>query len=505
MYRKKALIPYILLVAGILILINLLANRFFFRIDLTEDHRYTLSDATKNILSELEDPITITAYFSEGLPPNIDKTRVDFKEMLSEYATRSRGKILYEFINPNKDQITEQEAMQNGISPVVINVREKDQSVQKKAYLGAILKYGENTEVIPFLQPGTAMEYTLSSSLKKLTVTDKKLVGFIQGHGEPAISMMQQATQALNVLNIAEGVNLTDSTYLGRYQTLVLIAPTDSIPQKQLQMLDDYLAQGGKMVVAINRVEGDLQQSMGIEITTGLETWLANKNIQVDKNFVVDANSGTVNVVQQQGMFSISTQVQFPYLPIFTHFANHPVTSGLETVLMQFASSINYTGDSTKQFTPLVMSSEKSGTQSVPMYFNIQKKWNDTDFPMKNIVVAGVLEGKIIGQNNSKMIVIGDGNFPVNGQGQQAQQLAPDNVNLLVNAVDWLSDDTGLIELRTRGITSRMLDQIDDGKKNFIKWLNVLLPILLIITYGIIRSQRNRIIREKRRNENYNR
>ena len=88
----------------------------------------------------MDDPVTITAYFSEGLPPNIDQTRIEFKDMLSEYATRSRGKILYEFINPNKDQMIEQEAMQNGIQPVVINVREKDQSVQKKGIFGSYFK-----------------------------------------------------------------------------------------------------------------------------------------------------------------------------------------------------------------------------------------------------------------------------------------------------------------------------------------------------------------------------
>lgn len=494
-----------MVVAGILVLLNILANRFFFRIDFTEDKRYTLSDATKNLLDELKDPVTITAYFSEGLPPNIDQTRVEFKDMLSEYESRSRGKILYEFINPNKDQKIEQEAMQNGISPVVINVREKDQSVQKKAYLGAVLKYGEKTEVIPFMQPGAAMEYSLSSSLKKLVVEEKKLTGFIQGHGEPTTSMMPQAMKALNVLNAVEGVNLTDSTYLARYETLALIAPKDSIPKQQLNMLDDYLAQGGNLVVAINRVNGDLQQSMGVEVTTGLESWLADKNIQVEKNFIIDANCGQVSVRQQQGVFSFTTQVAFPYLPTFTNFADHPITSGLETVIMQFASSVSYTGDSTLNFTPLVFSSEKSGTQSVPLYFNIQKKWNDNDFPMKKVVAAGILEGKIAGQNDAKLVVIGDGDFAINGQGQQARQLSPDNVNLLVNTIDWLSDDTGLIELRTRGITSRMLDQIEDSRKNFLKWLNVILPILLIILYGVIRSQRNRLVREKRRNADYNR
>lgn len=505
MSRKKSLLSYLLVVAGILILLNILANRFFFRIDFTEDKRYTLSKASKDLLENLDDPVTITAYFSEGLPPNIDKTRVDFKDLLSEYASRSRGKILYEFINPNKDQQIEQEAMQNGISPVVINVREKDQSVQKKAYLGAVLKYGENTEVIPFLQPGTAMEYSLSSSLKKLTVAEKKLIGFIQGHGEPSTSMMLQAMQSLNILNLVEGVNLTDSTYLARYETLALIAPTDSIPQEHFKMLDEYLAQGGNMFVAINRVDGDLQQAMGNEISTGLETWLANKNIQVESNFIVDANCGQVSVVQQQGFISFTSQVAFPYLPIFTNFADHPITSGLETVIMQFASSIEYTGDTTIHYEPLVFTSEKSGTHSAPLYFNIQRKWTDNDFPMKNVVAAALLEGKIEGQNNSKIVVVGDGNFAINGQGQQAQQVSPDNVNLLVNAIDWMSDDTGLIELRTRGITSRMLEQIEEGKKNMLKWLNVLLPVLLIIGYGIIRSQRNRLIREKRRSADYNR
>ncbi len=156
-------------------------------------------------------------------------------------------------------------------------------------------------------------------------------------------------------------------------------------------------------------------------------------------------------------------------------------------------------------YQPLIFSSEKSGTQGVPLYFNIEKKWTDSDFPLHDLVAGALLEGKIVGQNDSKMIVIGDGDFAVNGQGQQAQQLAPDNVNLLVNSIDWLSDDSGLIDLRTRGVTSRTLEQISDARKNFLKWLNVLLPVLLIIGYGLLRMQKNRMVRDKRRNENYNR
>jgi len=101
------------------------------------------------------------------------------------------------------------------------------------------------------------------------------------------------------------------------------------------------------------------------------------------------------------------------------------------------------------------------------------------------------------------MVVVGDGNFAVNGSGQQVQQVNPDNVNLMVNSIDWLADDTGLIALRTKGITNRPLEQLEDDKKAFLKYLNFLLPIVLIIIYGIIRDQRNRTRRYKRMQENF--
>ncbi|MBT8382536.1 MAG: hypothetical protein KJO59_09285, partial [Ignavibacteria bacterium] len=89
-----------------------------------------------------------------------------------------------------------------------------------------------------------------------------------------------------------------------------------------------------------------------------------------------------------------------------------------------------------------------------------------------------------------------DGDFAVNGEGQQAQQLQKDNISLMANAIDWLSDDTGLIELRTKGVTSRPLDaSLEDGTKSLLKYLNFLLPIILIIIYGVFRFQLKRKIR----------
>jgi len=123
--------------------------------------------------------------------------------------------------------------------------------------------------------------------------------------------------------------------------------------------------------------------------------------------------------------------------------------------------------------------------------------------PSSEVTVCALVSGTLSGNQNSRMIVISDGDFPINGVGQQAHQIPTDNLNLIVNSIDWLSDDTGLIDLRTKEVTSRPIDQMDDGKKTFLKYLNFLLPVFLIIGFGIFRYQSRRNLRARRMNENY--
>ncbi len=503
MKTKKTVLTSIILLIGILVLLNVVADKFFLRLDFTEDKRYTLSNASKDILEALENPVTITAYFSENLPPDIAKTRSNFRDLLIEYANLADGNLVYEFVNPNEDEESERKAMQNGISPVVINVREKDQVKQQKAFLGAVVQMGEEKDIIPFLQPGAAMEYALSSAIKKLSLIDKPLIGLLQGHGEPSLTQFRQVYASLSVLYEVEEVVLKDSlesNSLSKYETIAIISPKDSIPQSHFYQLDNYLAQGKNLFIAFDRVEGKLQQNppMGVSLTTGLETWLSQKGLTVENNFIIDAQCGQIQVRQPNFPFPVS--MSFPYLPIVSNFAEHPITKGLEAVVMQFASSITFTGDTSLRFTPIVKSSEKSGTQSVPLYFDVSKDWQEQDFPLSNLTIGAVLSGKIQGEQNANIILISDGNFPVSAEGQQLQ---PDNVSLMVNAIDWLSDDTGLIELRTKGVSLRPLAQLDDATKAVIKYANFFVPIITIIFYGIFRMQYNRNLRIKRMEENY--
>jgi gliding-associated putative ABC transporter substrate-binding component GldG len=500
MLTRKKVRTSILLILGIILLLNVIASRFFFRIDYTADQRYTLSKATKDILAQLSEPVTISAYFSEDLPPNIEQVRQDFRDMLVEYSSYSNGLIVYEFINPSESQESEMKAQQSGIQPIMINVRERDQMKQQRAYLGAIVQMGDRKEVIPFIQPGAAMEYALSTSIKKLSVKDKPTVALLQGHGEASLSSIPQLYNQLSILYSVEQVTFSDTAGVPpQYKTLVVIAPKDTVPPLHFKYLDDFLNRGGRLLVALNTVGGDLSTGMGNKTSTGFETWLKQRGIEVEDNFIIDASCSNVTVRQQQGSFMMNTPVQFPYIPVITKFTKHPITDGLESVVLIFASPIRVSStDTSVVIIPLAVTSEKSGVQNAPIQFDVMKRWTLSDFPLSSLPVALLVEGKVPGTAGYKMVVFSDGDFAVNGEGENAQKLSEDNVSFMSNAIDWLSDDTGLIELRTKGVSARPLDtSLEDSTKTLLKYLNFLLPIALIILYGVFRFQ----LKRKRRNE----
>ncbi len=441
-------ISSIFLIIGIIVLVNLLSKQFFHRFDLTEDQEYTLSNATKNILRELEEPVTITAYFSDKLEPSLLKARNDFRDMLVEYASLSNGMVDYEFINPSGDEDLERQAQQDGVQPRLVDVREKDQVTQRLVYLGAVLKLGEQKEVIPLIQDGIPIEYLLSTGIKKMSVIDKPSIGIIQGYGSAGANELGAVYQALSILYNIENVDLnTEENVPSRFKTVAIVAPKDSIPPSHLNKINTYLEEGGNLFVAINTVGNEGGGVQGIVINTGLEAWLQTKGIEVENSYLVDAVCGSVTVPQQFGDFRVNSQVQFPYFPIPNDFADHPITKGIEQVIMPFASPVRYIGDSATSFTPLVFSSDLTGIIQAPTTFQIEKKWAESDFPLSKVTIGGVLQNGL-----GRMVVIGDGDFPSaaggGGMGQKS-----DNASLMVNSIDWLSDDTGLIELRTKGVT----------------------------------------------------
>jgi gliding-associated putative ABC transporter substrate-binding component GldG len=503
MKKSAKISSTIILVAAIVIVVNILSENYSFRLDLTDSKEYTLSKATRDILKNLDKPITVTAYFSKDLPAKIGNVPGNLKDMLIEYGNRSRGMVVYKFVNPNANEESEREAVNKGIQPIMINVRDKDQVKQQKAYMGAIVSMGDEKEKIPFFQPGAAMEYALSTAIKKLSNPNKPSIAIIQGHGEPPINDLMQVYNELSVLYKVEPLVLTDTAEIPeKFNTIAIVRPTDTIKTVQLSKLDNFLARGGNIFLAMNRVKGNFSNASGTALSVGMEDWLKQKGITISDSFIIDASCGSVTVQQQQGGFLMSSQVSFPFLPVISKFADNPITKGLGSVSMQFASPISFSGDSSKKFIPVAFTSDKSGTIKAPVYFDIQKVWQQSDFPVSGIPVAAILEGRLSGNANSRIVLVSDGNFAV-GDSRNGSRLPPGNISLMVNAVDWLSDDTGLIELRTKEVTSRPIKQISDGTRTFLKWSNFLAPIILILIYGLIRMQMNRNKRIKRMEVNY--
>ncbi|MEL6673853.1 MAG: Gldg family protein [Bacteroidota bacterium] len=503
---KATVSTRILLYVGIFIVLNLLAYQLFFRLDFTADQRYTLSQSTKDILKDLAQPVTVVAYFSDDLPPQLDEVKTGFQDMLSEYETYSDGRVVYEFITPDEEEKVR--LQQSGIPQIQIQSREADKANVQLSYMAAEIKVGTGQEILPRITSQQGLEYGLSTSIKKLATTNKARIGLIVGHGEPGLAQMTQARQLLSIQYQVDTVKLDDPAAWGQYKTLAMLAPSQPIAPQHLASLDAFLKGGGSLFVGLNAVNGDLQ-AQGFQpwdkVNTGLESWLMEKGIVVEQSFLVDAQSIQITTQRQQqtpfGVMTVQQPIAFPFFPIVTGFEAHPISEGLEQMILMFASPILIAEpDSGVEAGVLLKSSPQSGKLPAPTFFTGEREWTQQDFASGEQNLAVWLKGDFGNGNEGRMVVVSDGDFPVD-QGQQGT--LPDNLNFFVNAIDWLTDDTGLIELRTKGVTARPIGEVEDGTRNFLKGLNMLLPLLIVIIYGFIRFQRRKVQRLKWEAQDY--
>jgi ABC-type uncharacterized transport system involved in gliding motility auxiliary subunit len=310
---------------------------------------------------------------------------------------------------------------------------------------------------------------------------------------------LAQVVEQLSVTYAVEDFTLRDTTVIpAEYKTLIMIDPRDSVPPNHLSKIEDYLRRGGNLLLAYSNLYGDLRSGIIQQIPdNGIEHWLANFGLALENQFTIDVQCRTVAIQQRQGPFIYSKPVKFPYFPIVKNFEEHPITNGLEAVFFPFVSAIGIEKrNENLEIIPIAFSSQRTGSVRAPSIIDFDKEWSATDFPNRRKVFAVALDGPLVGSGSSKMVVIANGKFAVNTEPGQ-EELNADNVNFASNAIDWLSDDTGLIELRTKSITYRPLDQIDDSVKALVKYGNVILPILIILIFGIVR--RSKSLRKRRK------
>ncbi len=501
---KKHHIRYQIL--GILILVivvNLVASKFFFRVDCTADKRFTLDNVTKQILEEVKKPIIVTMYVSEDLPPSFAAVVQETKNLLNEYSQYCNETIDFEYVNPSKNEEATIEALNAGITPILVRFREKDKEKRQNLFLGMVIQVGDKSETIPLIK-AKGMEYTISALIKKLTVTKKENIGYVWGHGEPDFFRLKQVLNEVTLQYNVDKIKLNQTPSVKKYKTLLIVAPEQQFNNAELNQLDNYLAAGGNLMIAMNRVNGNLTDILGVTQNTGLERWLQGKGVTVHNDFIVDNICDSLKINIQKGFFSLEKNIFFPYYPIIKRFnRNHAIAEGINQLVLKFTSPITYIGDTTKRFIPLAVSSIESGRIKAPIRLKVDGFWYDSEFSEPNLTVAATLEGKFGGNINSKICIIGDGDFVVNTMGVENMLIPKDNINFFANIVNWLSDDSGLINLRAKGMVFRPLDNLSDRAVFLIKCVNFFLPILLVIIYGFFIFQCRRKKRQKRRQPGY--
>jgi gliding-associated putative ABC transporter substrate-binding component GldG len=501
--KTQALLKIILLL-GILILVNFISVRLFARLDLTRTHMYTLSDASKNLVRNLDDRVTIKAYFSEELPSPYNAARRQVLDILNEYKAYAKGNIRFEFINPEGEK-TEREAQEAGIPPVQVQVVKEDKFEAKRAFMGLAFQYEDRKEVLPVVRNPGSLEYDISSAVKRLITKTKKQVGFTTGHQEAEFASYQNAVQELGKQYDLVPVDLSSDTSAvpGNLAALLIIAPQKKFSDSVKYQIDRYIMQGGKAAFLLNAMNaslGDPRQARGpvaFPVETGLEDMLQSYGVRVNSDVVRDAQCAPITVMQQEGGYQMQNQVAFPYMPNVTNVdKTNPMVKDLQGLIFYFVSSVDTVHTANECVSEILLrSSSQSGRQTGVIPIDPFQRYTKKEFPESSIPLAvavhgsfrSFFEGKLPAPQNVKsreteIIVVGDGDF-------MKDDFARNRVNqtFFANIVDYLADDAGLMTIRSKEAALLPLDPVSDGTKQSLKYIDLFAPPLMIIAYGIFR------------------
>ena len=529
---KKSSITALALTIGIIVVVNILTYNYFVRFDLSKNKSYSLSDVSKNMVKSLDDKMVVKVYISDGLPFPYNTVKKNIKDLLEEYRSYSKGNFSYELFNPTGDQDNagsdiQKEAEKYGIQPVQLQINENNKMEVKKAYLGMVFLYASKQEQIPVIQSVDNLEYDISSNIYKMTKPKKK-IGFLAGHKEPGMDKQQSMNKLLSsqydIVSVNAGLNTEISSDL---QALIIMAPSTELKEYEKFQIDQYIMKGGKVAWLVNKIVPNFQQqvALGEVAKTNLDDMLDSYGLKINTDLIRDMQCSAVQV---QSSIGFPMQVKYPYFPQITNINRDvPAFKNIESVILTFASSLDAEAGRNKglNVTPLLTSSDKSGQTKDFFLLNLEqfqsmtKSQADSMFNQKGFLMGAIYTGKFKSfyagktppvdtsvaatpykgtpinesQKESKMILIADGDFAV-----EENHPPQENVLFMTNLVDYLADDIGLSQLRTKASPEPPLKETSDSWVNTAKYLNIGLPPLIVILFGIMYLTRRQLRKKKK-------
>jgi len=270
----------------------------------------------------------------------------------------------------------------------------------------------------------------------------------------------------------------------------------DSLDSNEKQNLLEYTNRGGNLLLTQNRIKTDLSTQQASPISSNIFEIIKQYGVNISSNLVLDQNCGKVNVQQNLGFLRIPVPMDYPFLPIIKkeNFNDKiSMVKGLESLRLMFSSEIIINDSNLINNNLSIQTLFNSSNNSTTMeeFFNLSPDPQQNP-ALKQLNESGKVLGVLIEKNNnetnvkSQLILISDSNFMTDDGGGAA----PENHIFIMNAADYLLGDKELISLRSREITNRPLQDLNDEQKSRWKWINILLPSLLVIGFGFMRMKR---------------
>ncbi|WP_162128654.1 gliding motility-associated ABC transporter substrate-binding protein GldG [Flavobacterium phycosphaerae] len=541
----------ILTTVALIVVLNLAGHFVFKRFDLTADKRYTLSQTSLTIVSEVKEPLYIDVFLEGEFPGEFKKLQTETQQLLEEFKAENPN-IIFQFVNPLEDEEQKDKTMQSfvdrGMTPVNVTVNDKGQQTQEMVFPWAVATCGNRSVKVPLLKnmmgASTAekvvssvqhLEYAFANAINTIAKTKQKKVAVIKGNGELHDILIADFVKSVRD-NYYIGTFTLDSVaknpteslkYLKKYDLAVIAKPTEAFTDEEKEVLDQFIVNGGKTLWLVDQVNMEMDSlynqngsNLAFPRDLGLTDMFFKYGIRLRPDLIKDIMATPIALATgEQGSATQYTQYPWFFSPLIypSQGTKHPIVSNLDGIKFEFTSPIEPLKNDIKK-TVLLQSSPYSKLIGTPSEINLKmvsERPEQKDFTgTGNFPVAVLLEGqfhsmyenrvlpfkdstwKSIGKDN-KMIVVSDGDIIKNQLDKNFQplELGYDkwtnnlyaNKEFMMNCVNYLLDDNGLINIRSKEVDLPILDK-EKVYANYTssQVVTVAVPIIILLVFGVV-------------------
>jgi len=535
--KKNDILEYIFLIA-ILVFVNIILSENFFRLDFTQDKRYSISPVSQKVLASLDGDVYVEIFLDGELNPDYERLKKSIKEKLDQFKAYSNNKLEYRFIDPSAEEDKQMRERgftliaQRGIKPKYFLEEKNGQKTEKFIFPGAIVSYKQNETPVQFLkgnkvqsdeeqlnQAVEGVEFELLKAIRKLSITEYKSIAIIEGHGEPSKENLEDITSSLNEFYAVQRIRLDSIEALKNFEMAMVVGPQTAYTEKEKFILDQFIAKGGKAMFVYDAIDirkDSLRngETFGLSKNLNLDDMLFKYGVRMNQTVVEDINCA--KTVIQTGLNGEMQAVNFPYYPVVYQFGQHPIVKNMDAVVLRFAGTIDTVKAVGIKKTPLIQTSAQSKEVQVPFQIDLDALKNNPapeTFNSGSKTIACLLEGSftslyksrpspvegtpvVSGEKPSKILVCADldmirneydakRNIPVPLGYDRDMRYIFSNKEFVMNAVDYLMEEE-LLLVREKEVVLRPLNaQKIKNDKKYWQIVNIGLPILLVLLYGI--------------------